>query len=174
MYNDGRNSDDLVLGLGVLKIDGRDVGYMREDLTLSRAPDIFDYEADVPKALVKRWVIRDPISLAGTLDQINGDNINDVIGSGSVDRVTVPGSERVALNPLAELTEHALEFVYTHPDLRTITLRIWKASSDGSFEWAFRSEDISQLPFTFNALKDTSKTVAEGQYGEIVMEMSSS
>jgi len=163
------NQNNVIIGVGVLKIDGVSVGYTSGGVNLIAQSDRMDKEVDQSYAPVGIHKIRETYQIRTNVAEATLDNLKIVWEQ--TEAVIESSPTRTlswGMNPA--VVEHTLEFNGKSPEGYDRTYSVYKAVVWEVGEIAHMKDALTVIPVTFRILPDTSK-VAGKEYGTIVDQM---
>lgn len=148
------DADNVLIGAGVLYIDGRDVGYTRDGVTFAFEREVYEVEADQAMSPIKTIRTRERLTIATVLLEATLENLRDVWDVlGSIE-ITATQKELRFGGGGAQLTEHELIFTGEAPGGFDRNVTIYKAISMEPGEHAYLKNEETRIPCTFLALED--------------------
>lgn len=162
------NAGNLTFGPGILYVttpfsisDGTpniDVGYVRgAQFTVTRSKlDVFQGS---PRSLITTFANQEDLNLQVTGIEWNLNNLNYVLGAGSV------SGSSFAFGGTVTFSEMAVLFRHRTPNQGTVDIMVWKAQGSGENTFNF-GDDIMEFTFNFRALESgstwTNNALADG------------
>jgi len=154
------DTKNILVGAGILKVDGVEVGFTEDGVTITYAREYLDIEADQSINILGKRKIKEDITITTNLLEATLENLKmvldipqDVVEGDGVKSLSFGGDKRV--------TEHTLEFIGNAPNGKTRRLVIWKAVSIETGEHAYKKGDKTLIPVTFQAIADMTKPEGE-------------
>ena len=148
--------EEILVGVGTLKVDGTSVGNTEDGVTLDSARDYYDVEADQSINVLRKVKIKEVVTvktniLESTLVQIRmvWDVGNSLEESGGYTKLSFGGDTTV--------TEHTLEFNGTRTNGKTRKFVAFKAVSVESGEHSYKKGDKTLIPVSFELIADASQ-----------------
>lgn len=153
-----KNSESLTLGIGDLYVDGKDVGYLAGDVTVTTETEAVEFRHGTHQALVKRVITTLNRSITASLAQIDIDTLYLALGIG--EKSTVNGGERINFGTNWNLPIlRNVKFVHTRDDGKKITVFMPQAQiNPGSSELTFSSGEFLSQSITLTAVEDINRT----------------
>jgi len=74
-----RNVNDILLGTGVLYINGVSVGQLKNDVVATFGKEFYEIEAGFPKSTIKEFRISESAQLTAGMLEVNLDNLNNIM-----------------------------------------------------------------------------------------------
>lgn len=166
------NSQNVLVGLGTLKVDGTSIGYTSGGVTISLATDRTDKEVDQSFAAVGIIKVRESFTLKTNLAEATLENLKLIWEQAASIVVTgagigVPPKRKLKWGQAPAIIEHTLEFVGRSPEGYTRTFSVFKAVVFEVGDLPHQKDAITTIPVTFRILPDVSKPAGE-EYGEII------
>ncbi len=153
-------TDNISVGPGILFIGLAgatptiDVGAIAEDgMEFNVTREFLDVFQGSPKSLIKRFVIGEEVELIAQGIEWNLFNLALALGTGVTTSDANTDSYSFGEDPdtleVAVLLQHAL------PSGHTISIRLWRAQSNGEWTTSLAQDELQQFPFSFKALSST-------------------
>lgn len=163
------DQNNVLIGVGVLKVDNVSVGYTSGGVRLVATSDRMDKEVDQSYAPIGIHKIRETYQIVTSLAEATLDNLKIVWEQ--TEAVTEVSPDRTlswGMNP--DVIEHTLEFQGKSPEGYARTYTVYKAVIWEVGEIAHQKDALTLIPVTFRILPDTSKSAGK-EYGKIVDKM---
>jgi len=166
------NSQNVLVGLSTLKIDGISVGYTSGGVTISLATDRTDKEVDQSFAAVGIIKVRESFTLKTNLAEATLDNLR-LIWEQVASIVTtpagigVPPKRKLKWGQAPSIIEHTLEFIGKSPEGYSRSFSVFKAVIFEVGDLPHQKDAITTIPVTFRILPDVSLPAGQ-EYGEII------
>lgn len=160
------NQENVLIGVGMLSIDGTSVGYTSGGVSLGVSADRMDKEVDQSYAPVGIHKIRESYQVKTNLAEATLANLKIVWEQ--TESITEGGSSRTlswGMNPA--VVEHTLEFKGKSPEGYDRTFTVYKAVVWEVGELEHTKDKVTVIPVTFRVLPDTTKAAGK-EYGYIV------
>jgi hypothetical protein len=156
---------NVLIGVGVLKLDGVSLGYTSGGVNLVHSSDKMDKEVDQSYSAVGVHKIRENFQIKTSLAEVTLANLKIVWEQ--TEAISVTSTKRtLSWGMNSAITEHTLEFEGVSPEgfARTFTVR--KAVVWESGEVAHQKDAMTLIPVTFRVLPDTAMAAGK-EYGTI-------
>lgn len=99
------NKDDIIMGTGILKVNGINVGQLKGDVIFTPSVEFKEFEAGIPKQIVKKKKIKEGATLKASLAEMNPENMGLALGTSNVTyttgEVTVAAPEAIVFGSTA-------------------------------------------------------------------------
>lgn len=162
------NSQNVLVGVGTIKIDGVSLGYTQGGVVLTAKADRVDKEVDQSYAPVGILKVRETFGVKTELAEATLENLKLVWEqTASIDVVTGPPDTRTlkwGMN--SSVIEHTLTFKGKSPQGYDRTFDVFKAVVFEVGDINHKKDSISLIPVTFRILPDVTKPAGE-EYGSI-------
>ncbi len=166
MAGDIYNSINVLIGAATMWIDGANMGWTRDGLTIEHASENYFVEVDQVLNPVKGSKIKETFRIKTNLVELTLENLKIIWGiADNIDDTTYPGFRNLGFGgDSGALTEHVLEVRGVAPgdgieDSRTRYVHFWKVISVEFGEMTFNKNSESIVPVTFEALLDSTQVV---------------
>ena len=161
----GTKTNVVVSGISiVLTIDGTDVGFTEDGVTVEHTVEHYDIEADQSINILGKVKVKETMRITVNAEEASLANIKIAMGEEN-SLVTSGGTSRLSFGGGTTVTEHVLRFTGKAPGTsKTRVLNIYKAVSVDVGANSYKKGDKTLLPLTFEAIADTDKPEGE-QYG---------
>jgi len=160
MANDRAN---IIVGAGTLKVDGVDVGYTEDGVSITVEREYYDVEADQSICILEKKKIREKVRLVTNILEATLENLKIVFGIGNA-VATVSGVKTLSFGGDTGVAEHLLVFTGKAPGGFVRTFTAYKAVSIESGEHGYKKGEKTVVPVTFELIEDAGKT-AGMRYG---------
>lgn len=195
-----QNKDNISLGIGNLELgsytngtfDGYvDVGAIKSEVNIEHNREVLDFESGRPLVTILQEVIRESVSVAATLAELNLATLKMALGQGNITSGTTtsfldgttdalrgtlqPGKVAVTSGTLLKFggtPTHAyvgLRFTHVKANGKRQIFEGYKASPQGALTLPFRESDWNLYSVTFRLLADTERPAGE-QYYQLLIE----
>lgn len=195
-----QNKDNISLGIGNLELgsftngvfDGyTDVGAIKSEVNIEHNREVLDFESGRPLVTILQEVIRESVSVAATLAELNLATLKMALGQGNITSGTTtsfldgtdtalrgtlqPGKVAVTSGTLLKFggtPNHAyvgLRFTHVKANGKRQIFEGYKASPQGALTLPFRESDWNLMSVTFRLLADTERPAGE-QYYQFLIE----
>ena len=165
------NQQNVLVGIGVLKIDGTSVGFTSGGVNLGVSTDRVDKEVDQSFAPIGIMKVREQFNVVTNLAEVTLENLKlvweqtgtittDAGGGGN------PPSRSLKWGQNENVIQHTLEFRGKSPEGYDRIFSVFKAVVFEVGETPHVRDAITVIPVTFRILPDTSKASGE-EYGTI-------
>jgi hypothetical protein len=159
---------NVLIGVGVLKVDGTSVGYTSGGVTLVATADRIDKEVDQSYAPIGVHKVRESFELRTNLAETTLENLKLVWEQSKAIVVDVPGKTRTLPWGMNQsVIAHSLEFRGRSPDGLDRKFLVHKAVVWEVGEVVHQKDALTVIPITFRILPDTAQPEGE-EYGSIV------
>jgi hypothetical protein len=159
------NQENVIIGVGVLKVDGVSIGYTSGGVNLVAASDRMDKEVDQSYAPIGIHKIRETYQIVTNLAEATLANLKIVWEQ--TETIVEESTTRTlswGMNPA--VVEHTLEFQGLSPEGYARTFSVYKAVVWEVGEVAHQKDALTLIPVTFRILPDVSKAAGK-EYGYI-------
>lgn len=161
----GYNQNNVLVGVGELKVDGSGIGFTSGGLMLQHATEKMEKEVDQSYAPVGIHKIKETFALVTNLAEASLANLK--MAWDQTQSIVTTSTKRTlswGMNP--NVVEHTLQFIGISPEglARTYTVRkavIWETG-----DMNHSKDGITLIPITFRILPDTAMS-AGLEYGSI-------
>jgi len=160
------DQNNVIIGVGELKVDGVGIGYTSGGVNLVANSDRMDKEVDQSYAPVGIHKIRETYQIQTSLAEATLANLKIVWEQ--TEAVVESSPTRTlswGMNPA--VVEHTLEFKGKSPEGYDRTFSVYKAVVWEVGEIAHQKDALTLIPVTFRILPDVSKPAGK-EYGSIV------
>ena len=152
----GKVISEILIGGGTLKIDGTDVGFTEDGVTLINSRDYYDIEADQSINILRKNKVRQTITVVTNILQSTLANIKIVWDSGST--ITEAGGySNLSFGGDTTVTEHTLQFDGVKTGGLTRKFYAYKAVSIETGEHSYKKNGKTLIPVTFELVADITK-----------------
>jgi hypothetical protein len=156
---------NVIIGVGVLKVDGVSVGYTSGGVNLVANSDRMDKEVDQSYAPVGIHKIRETYQVVTNIAEATLANLKIVWEqTETIVEETTTRTLSWGMNP--EVVEHTLEFRGKSPEGYDRIFSVYKAVVWESGEVSHKKDALTVIPVTFRILPDTDKPAGK-EYGYI-------
>ena len=155
----------VVAGINIaLSIDGTDVGYTKDGVSIEHNVEHYDIEADQSINILGKRKIKETVRLVCSVQEATLALIKIAMGEENT-LVTSGGTSRLSFGGGVTVTEHALLFVGLAPGTsKTRKYNAYKAVSVDVGANVYKKGEETLIPLTFELVADTAKPEGE-QYG---------
>jgi hypothetical protein len=195
-----QNKDNISLGIGNLELGTytndvfdayADVGAIKSEVTIEHNREVLDFEAGRPLVTILQEVIRESVTVAATLAELNLATLKMALGQGNITSGTttsfLDGTQTALLGTLQTgktqvlsgtlfkfggTPTHAfvgLRFTHVKANGKRQIFEGFKASPSGQLSMPFRESDWNLMAVSFRLLADTTRTAGE-QYYQFLIE----
>lgn len=166
------NSQNVLVGVSTLKVDGSSIGYTSGGVTISLATDRTDKEVDQSFAAVGIIKVRESFTLKTNLAEATLANLKLIWEQAKTITTTpagigVPPKRHLLWGQAPSIIEHTLEFIGKSPEGYSRTFTVLKAVVFEVGDLPHQKDAITTIPVTFRILPDVAQAAGE-EYGEIV------
>lgn len=160
---------NVLVGVGVLKLDGVSVGYTSGGVTLTAKAERVDKEVDQSYAPIGIMKVRESFGVQTNLAEATLENLKLVWEQTAsvVETVGPPDKKTLAWGMNQNVVEHTLEFRGKSPEGLERIFKLLKVVVMEVGDMAHQKDKITLVPVTFRVLPDVTKSAGE-EYGEIV------
>lgn len=160
------SATNVLIGVGVLKVDGASVGYTSGGVTLVMTTDKMDKEVDQSYAPVGIHKIKESFEVRTSLAEASLENLK-LVWEQTQSIISGTGTRTLSWGMNPDVTEHSLEFRGKSPEGFDRVFKVHKAVVWEVGEMAHQKDALTLIPVTFRVLPDV--TLAAGkEYGSIV------
>jgi len=160
------NADNVLIGVGLLKVDGTSVGYTSGGVAVTANADRMDKEVDQSYAPIGIHKIRESYEIKTSLAEATLANLKIVWEqTESVDEAGATRTLSWGMN--SNTVEHTLEFKGKSPEGYDRTFSVLKAVIWEVGEINHSKDELTLIPVTFRVLPDVDKSAGK-EYGDIV------
>ncbi len=165
------NSANVLVGVGVLKVDGNSLGFTSGGVNLGVATDRVDKEVDQSFAPVGIIKVREQFNVVTNLAEVTLENLKLVWEQTAAITVDAGGGGNPPTRTLKwgineDVIEHTLEFRGRSPKGFDRVFSVFKAVVFDVGDTPHVRDAITVIPVTFRILPDTAKPAGE-EYGTI-------
>ena len=160
------DAGNVLIGVGVLKVDGTSIGYTSGGVTLVMTSDKMDKEVDQSYAPIGIHKIRESFEIRTSLAEATLENLK-LVWEQSQSVQTETGKKTLPWGMNPNVQEHTLEFNGKSPDGYDRKFSVYKAVVWEVGEMVHQKDALTVIPITFRVLPDVDKG-AGLEYGEIV------
>lgn len=160
------NAGNVLIGVGILKVDGVSVGYTSGGVTLAMTSDKMDKEVDQSYAPIGIHKVKESFEIRTSLAEATLENLK-LVWEQSQNIQPGTGTKTLAWGINPNVQEHTLEFHGKSPDGYDRKFSVYKAVVWEVGEMEHQKDALTILPITFRVLPDVEKG-AGLEYGEIV------
>lgn len=161
-------AENVLIGVGVLKVDGASVGYTSGGVVLAMTTDKMDKEVDQSYAPIGIHKIRESFEIRTSLAESTLENLK-LIWEQKLAIVTGGGTRTLSWGMNPDVDEHTLEFKGKSPEGFDRIFTVYKAVVWETGEMAHQKDALTLIPVTFRVLPDITKGDNK-EYGTIVDE----
>jgi len=158
-------SENVLIGVGVLKVDGTSIGYTSGGVTLIMTSDKMDKEVDQSYAPIGIHKIRESFEVRTQLAEATLANLK-IVWEQTESVVTGGGTRTLSWGMNPDVNEHALEFRGKSPEGFDRIFSVHKAVVWEVGEMVHQKDALTVIPVTFRVLPDTSLDAGK-EYGSI-------
>lgn len=163
---DNYSSKNVIIGVGVLKVDAVSVGYTSGGVTLSAKSDRMDKEVDQSYSPVGIHKVKESYTIKTNLAEATLANLKLVWEqTESVTEGTGIRTLSWGMNP--DVVEHTLSFEGVSPEGKARTYTVYKAVVWEVGDIEHKKDALTTIPVTFRILPDVTKPAGK-EYGSIV------
>ncbi len=145
--------NNIQLGLGVLKIDGVNVGFLKGKVEYTFSYDTVSFEEGEPLCEKVRLITKQKAELTADFAEFSKENMSEILGGISIQ--SLPTSYRLNLGASTTIDTVKLEFTYTSPQTgKDITIVMWQAQAEGVLKLSFDEENFGILTPRFIGIAD--------------------
>ena len=166
------NSDNVLVGVGRLSVDGSSVGYTSGGVSLTKASDSFDMEVDQSYAPIGIHKVRESFQIATSLAEATLENLK-IVWDQTLAIESGPTTETLHWGMNPDVVEHTLEFRGKSPSGADRTFFARKAVVFEVGDMAHQKDALTLIPVTFRVLPDVTQDAGK-EYGYVVDELYSS
>ena len=159
-------AQNVLIGVGVLKIDGASVGYTSGGVNLVMTAERMDKETDQSYAPVGVHKIRESFEVRTSLAEATLENLK-IVWEQTEAVVTGVGTKSLSWGMNSNVIEHTLIFEGKSPEGFARTFTVHKAVVWEVGEMPHMKDALTVIPATFRVLPDIDKGVGK-EYGDIV------
>jgi len=160
------NANSVLIGVGMLKVDGVSMGYTSGGVTLINTTDKMDKEVDQSYAAIGIHKIRESFEIRTNLAEATLENLK-IAWEQTEAVVTGVGTKTLSWGMNPDVIEYTLEFHGKSPDQLDRKFSVYKAVVWEVGEMVHQKDALTVIPVTFRVLPDISKGAGK-EYGEIV------
>ena len=160
------DAGNVLIGVGVLKVDGTSIGYTSGGVTLVMTSDKMDKEVDQSYAPIGIHKIRESFEIRTNLAEATLENLK-LVWEQIQSVQTDVGTKTLPWGMNPNVQEHTLEFHGRSPDGYDRKFSVYKAVVWEVGEMVHQKDALTVIPITFRVLPDVDKG-AGLEYGEIV------
>lgn len=159
------NQNNVLIGIGVLKVDGTSLGYTSGGVELQHSSDKMDKEVDQSYAPIGIHKIRESFQIKTNLAEATLANLKIIWEQ--TETITTNGSTRsLSWGMNSSVNEHTLEFHGKSPEGLDRVFKVHKAVVWESGALPHQKDALTVIPVTFRILPDTSLAAGK-EYGVI-------
>lgn len=160
------NQNNVIIGVGALKVDGVSVGYTSGGVVLTAKSDRMEKEVDQSYAPIGIHKVKESYDISTELAEATLDNLKLVWEqTEDVDEETDVRTLSLGMNPA--VIEHTLEFIGKSPEGYERTFTVYKAVVWEVGKIEHKKNALTTIPVTFRILPDTAKPAGK-EYGKVV------
>lgn len=157
---------NVIIGVGVLKVDGSSLGYTSDGVTLTKNADRMDKEVDQSYAPIGIHKIRESFELSTNLAEATLANLK-IVWEQTESVVESSPTRTLSWGMNQNVVEHTLEFRGKSPEGFDRTFSVYKAVIWEVGEMPHSKDALTVIPVTFRVLPDITKGSGK-EYGTIV------
>ena len=157
---------NVIIGVGVMKVNGTSVGYTSGGVTVVHNTDKIDKEVDQSYAAVGIHKIRESFEVRTSLAEATLANLK-IVWEQTQSVVESSPTRTLSWGMNSSVVEMALEFTGKSPEGLARTFTVHKAVVYETGEMNLSKDSLTLVPVTFRVLPDTD-LVAGLEYGAIV------
>jgi len=147
------NSNQIIVGPAQMFIDGVDVGFTTGGVTLRKATDWLDVEADQTKGVMRKEPTMERMFVSTTMLEATRDNMRRAMNEAATQAWSGSALALGSPNPVA--VEHTVTLIGTGPSGKTRTYVFTRAIASEEVEHMAGARDaVSSLPIGMELLKD--------------------
>ena len=159
---------NVIVGAGELEVDGVNVGYTQDGVTIAYERTIYEVEADQTPCEIKRKRTKEVVTISTTLLEATLENLKMIWGVGGTVTSGDGTSElKFGCESPCDEPEHALWFSGPGPNCKTRFIEIYKAFSMETGEHSYTKDSVTRIPVVFKAIMDSTKSAGQ-KYGRIL------
>lgn len=130
-----------------------DIGTVKGDAEFNVKRDMYDVYSGSPQSLVKKYAVKEDISLKITGIEWNMNNIMQVLSAGVTTLVGVTETFEFGGDP--DTDPYAVRFVHKQPDGSTVDIQLFTCFGKGELAIAFKEKEVHEFPLEFQAVEGT-------------------
>lgn len=170
-----RDTNQFLIGSCDVYINSQLAGYTADQVTVRCDRTVVGFDTGIPKMRVASAVVAEILAVEFSFMQIDAQTIAWAAGNDdsiNPDPTSVPGSTTVwfgGKSSLGSTVELELRGKFPDVDQRNITVQLFKARPNASFQMIFGSANYVGIPTVWTAEQDTTR-VAGKMLGRIMIE----
>jgi len=157
----GQNVQEVTLGLGVLELNGVDVGFLKDSVELNYTADVADFKSQIPLTTLIRVRTAEDVKLSATVAQVNATMMKNAVGTGII--TDSPTEELLEVGGDSLVPDIPLVFTHTRRDGKIVEVTFYKASSN-EMTLPFTETDFSLYDVEFTGIGDLTKAAGKNQF----------
>lgn len=160
------DSKNVIIGVGLLKVDNVSVGYTSGGVVLSASSDRMDKEVDQSYAPVGIHKVKETYQIKTSLAEATLANLK-LVWEQTEAVVDGTGIRTLSWGMNPNVVEHSLTFEGVSPEGKARTYNVYKAVVWEVGDIEHKKDALTTIPVTFRILPDVSKPAGK-EYGSIV------
>jgi hypothetical protein len=157
---------NVLIGVGLLTVDGVSVGYTSGGVTITQKTDRIEKEVDQSYAPVGIHKVKESFELKTNLAEATLANLK-IVWEQSVAIITSSPNRTLCWGMNPDVVEHTMVFKGKSPEGLDRTFTVLKAVVWESGEVNHQKNGVTVVPVTFRILPDTTKSAGK-EYGTII------
>ena len=130
-----------------------DIGAVKGDAELTVKRTMLDVFAGSPLSLIKKYAVKEDISIKVTGCEWNMNNLMFLLSAGVT---TIAGvTETFEFGGDADTDPYAARYVHRQPDGSTIDIQLFTVFGKGELAAAFKEKELHEFPLEFQAVEGT-------------------
>lgn len=161
---------NIIIGAGILKIDGEEVGATRDGVVMGRTVEFYDVTCDQANGVIKKHLVNQTRVLRTSLLEATLENLKLAWG-GIIEEDDVEGTKTLKMGVKDGSEEHTLTFIGPAPgEYKTRTYTVHRAINVSASEHSYLKNGEVVIPVEFEILPDMTQPEGE-EWGTIVDSM---
>lgn len=160
------SGDNVLMGVGVLKVDGVSIGYTSGGVLLSHKSEKMDKEVDQSYAPVGIHKIRESFEVKTNIAEATLANLK-ILWEQTEAIVTDATTRTLSWGMNQDIVMHTLEFHGKSPEGFDRVFTVRKAAVYETGDMPHQKDALTVIPCTFRVLPDTTQAAGK-EYGSIV------
>lgn len=162
------NAQNVLVGLGTIKVDGTSIGYTSGGVTLTATANRVDKEVDQSYAPIGILKVSESFGVKTNLAETTLENLKLVWEQTATITTVIgpPDTRTLKWGMNSSVIEHTLQFKGKSPQGYDRTFDLFKAVVFEAGDIDHKKDGITQIPVTFRILPDITKPAGE-EYGTI-------
>lgn len=162
------DTTNIIIGAGLLSIDGQEVGATKDGVTMGRTVGFYDVTCDQANGVIKKHMTSQTRVLKTSLLEGTLENLKLAWGGTITTNAEAPEAKTLKMGATDGGEEHELVFVGPAPgEYKTRTYTVHRAINVSASEHSYKKDGEVMIPVEFEILLDMSQPEGE-EWGTIV------